>query len=125
MNQTERETLLSDVKLLRQWAEIIGKQFDEIAGEHIVDIASRIEALASRTPEGTVRVRAAVAINLDASDCWGVHGRPTSDSDREREVIGQAMNEAWTANQPQMHVAWIEADVPIPQPQTVEGQVTT
>ena len=111
MTETDRETLHAAARVLNEtgWTAHAVK---------LTEIASRFpEALASRTPEGTVRVRIAVAVtpnkNWHAAGCCGTNDVVASDWATSR--FPSALNQV---------VHWIEADVPIPQTQTVEGQVT-
>lgn len=70
-------------------------------------------------PVKTVRVRIAVAV--DASGKWhsSASGCGEGNSDEERAEWAQ---EFLDSNLPQA-VYFVEADVPIPEPQTIEGEV--
>lgn len=70
----------------------------------------------------TVRVRIAVAVNPNGywkatgySDFFFVH--PTNEESAEREVRVEAGKDAV--------VHWVEATLQVPEPQTIEGEVST
>lgn len=76
---------------------------------------------ASEPTVGTVRVRAAVAIELDRRgepEAWHVLGRQDDDHD----VVGDVLSSCWL-RESQRHIAWITADIPIPTIPTITASV--
>lgn len=69
------------------------------------------------TPAPTVRVRIAVAVATDGSKRWNALGYSGLDDAR-------ASNYALEGLETDGLVHWVVADVPLPQPQTIEGEVT-
>ncbi len=65
----------------------------------------------------TVRVRIAVAV--DGYGCWEASKWEDNDRCNTHEVL-----EAMGFTRGQRVVHFIEADVPLPEPQTIEGEVT-
>ena len=63
----------------------------------------------------TVRVRIAVAVCPNGE--WLAHGMSGQDDDEVLlYVVGRAENEV---------LRWVEADIPLPEPQTIEGEVVS
>jgi hypothetical protein len=102
-----------DKRLLRTAAEII--EAEDNQGE-LRGIVKRLRGMADRKPpEGTVRVRAAVAI--DSRGRWEAAGYHGWDDHTTPDSL---LNESRLPNKA-LH--WIEADVPVPTTQKIQGAV--
>lgn len=68
----------------------------------------------------TVRVR--IAVNISAKGEWAASGNSRDKDDKERASVTYDMLDNDPALTPE-HVVFVEADVPLPVAQTVEGRV--
>lgn len=107
MTEQDRETLLRIAERL------------ERNDLYALTAAEELRALASRPPEGTV-AKACIAIDQNGEYII-MGGSPAAMGGDVEEIVKQLAGESPDAGKVAVH--WI--DVPIPQTQTVEGQVRT
>lgn len=119
MTESDRETLKDSGLFCVGMAETIrlgmsqpGESIDHLRriGEALVAIANR------KPPEGTVRVRAACAVN--AKGHYSVSGWNNAGDSELQDVVFEGMDFAGG-----QLLQWLEADVPKPSPTTIPAEV--
>jgi len=70
----------------------------------------------------TVRVRIAVAVNSQGA--WNSNGWGWADKQRPDADLVAGAFDGLPEDEAREHVVFVEADVPVPEPKTIEGTVT-